>query len=295
MLAALDRSGNGAWLRGVEERKAAEAVFHDAKVDRRGGRRGSADLPEAQRGNKRFYSTVAKSRAYTYRWIERQAPGRVVLDYACGQGELALRAARAGAELAIGVDISRTSIANARANAAEDGLEGNSFFFQGDCEATGLPDECADLLICSGMLHHLNVKNAFPEMRRVLRPGGVCLAVEALDYNPLVKLYRRLTPKLRTAWEQEHILSHRELRLARRYFEVREVRYWHLASIAAAGLRGTPLFRAALAVGNSIDAVLLRVPPIAYLAWQFSFELHKPAAPAGATLTGPTTAQERAA
>jgi SAM-dependent methyltransferase len=235
-------------------------------------------LPEARRGNKRFYSTVAKSKEYTHRWIERQAPGRIVLDYACGQGELALRAARAGAELAIGLDISGTSIANARADAAEDGLAGNSYFLQGDCEATGLPDACVDVIICSGMLHHLDVERAFPEMSRIMRPGGVCLAVEALDYNPLVKLYRRLTPHLRTEWEKEHILSHRELRLARRHFAVRNVRYWHLASIAAASLRGTPLFGAALAVGNAIDAVALRLPPLAYMAWQFSFELHKPAA-----------------
>jgi SAM-dependent methyltransferase len=179
--------------------------------------------------------------------------------------------------LAIGLDISRTSIANARADAADDQLAGVTYFLQGDCERTGLPDECVDVLICSGMLHHLDVRQAFPEMYRVLKPGGVCLAVEALDYNPLVKLYRRLTPGLRTAWEKEHILSHRELRLAGRYFDVRNVRYWHLASILAAGLRRTPLFGAALAVGTAVDAVLLRVPPIAYMAWQFSFELHKPA------------------
>jgi SAM-dependent methyltransferase len=256
----------------------AEAVFHDEKVDRRGRQRGSADLPELKRGNKRFYSTVARSKHYVHDWIDRHAPNRIVLDYACGQGELALRAARAGAELAIGLDISRTSIANARADATDDQLAGTTYFLQGDCEQTGLPDECVDVLICSGMLHHLDVRQAYPEMHRVLKPGGVCLAVEALDYNPLVKLYRRLTPGLRTAWEKEHILSHRELRLARRYFEVRNVRYWHLASILAAGLRRTPLFRPALAVGNAVDSVLLRVPPIAYMAWQFSFELHKPAA-----------------
>lgn len=275
-LSALDRTTDDTWLNCVEARKQTEAAFHDDKVDRHGEDRDSDQLQESRRHNKQFYSTVAKSKDYTYRWIEQHSAGRVVLDYACGQGELALRAARARAELAIGLDISRTSILNARADADEDGLSGNTLFLQGDCERTGFPDESIDVMICSGMLHHLDVEQAFPEMRRILKPGGVCLAIEALDYNPVIKMYRWLTPKLRTDWEAHHILSHKELRLARRHFDVCNARYWHLFSTFAAPLRKTPLFKPALAIANALDAVALRCWPISYMAWQLSFELRKP-------------------
>lgn len=274
----IDRCGDQAWLDHVEERKVLEAKFHDDKVDRHGLARDSENLQERKRGNQKYYSTVARSKQYVEDWIARNSQGRVVLDYACGQGKLTMLAAKSGAELAVGLDISETSILNARADANEDGYEHNTSFFQGDCEATQLPDNSVDVILCSGMLHHLDVAEAFPEMHRILKPGGVCLAVEALDYNPIVKAYRLLTPKLRTEWEKHHILSHAELKLAENYFDVENVKYWHLCSIAAAGLRKTPLFRPALALGNLLDSVLMRIPPIKYMAWQFTFELRKPIA-----------------
>jgi len=275
-LTAIDRSEDSQWLNSVVQRKQIESEFHDDKVDRHGMSRGSKNLQEPKRGNKQFYSTVEKSKQHTLDWIAKHAPGKVVLDYACGQGELTLIAAQAGAEIAIGLDISRTSILNARKDAEEDGLSGNTFFLQSDCESTRLPDDCVDVMICSGMLHHLNVQEAYPEMCRILKPGGICLAIEALDYNPVIKLYRLLTPSLRTDWEKHHILSHKELKLSRKYFDVKKIKYWHLASVAAAPLRKTILFKPALAIGNFADSLLLKIPPICYLAWQFSFELHKP-------------------
>lgn len=277
-LRGLDRSGDAQWLASVDARKREEAEFHDDKVDRRGHERDSADLPELHRNNKKYYSTVDKSVQFINQWIADHAPGKVVLDYACGQGKLARRAAAAGAELAIGLDISGQSIANARLDAEEEGLADSTFFLQGDCEATGLPDNSVDVIFCSGMLHHLDVTIAFPELHRIMRPGGVCLAVEALDYNPIVKAYRLLTPSLRTEWEKHHILSHDDLGVARGYFEVADIRYWHLLSIATTPLRNTPIFRPALAAANFADKLLLKVPPFNYMAWQFSFELRKAAA-----------------
>jgi len=218
-----------------------------------------------------------KSRRYVDGWVRTNVGGRIFLDYACGDGGNAIFAAKEGAALAIGLDISAVSVSNARKDAATAGLANATYFIQADCEDTGLPDESVDVMLCSGMLHHLDLKRAFAEMRRILKPGGVCLGVEALDYNPLIQLYRRLTPHLRTEWEKEHILSLKDLRLAREFFEVRNVRFWHLFSIGAALLNRTPLFRPLLALGNLLDAVVLRIPLIRRLAWQFIFELHKPA------------------
>lgn len=43
---------------------------------------------------------------------------------------------------------------------------------QGTGEATGLPDECADLILCAQAFHWLDPKLALPEFRRLLKPGG---------------------------------------------------------------------------------------------------------------------------
>ena len=123
-----------------------------------------------------------------------------------------IRAAKAGAELSLGFDISSVSVENAREASKE---YDNVRFFQADAENTQLPDNSIDRVICSGMLHHLDLSYAFPELRRILKPGGKILAVEALNYNPAIKLYRMLTPSMRTEWEKAHILSLRDITFAK--------------------------------------------------------------------------------
>ncbi len=268
-LAHLARKSNEEWLSDLEERKLKELEFHNQDRDRELVETYDRDTFEKLHGNKKFYRTVGLSRKYVADWIARNAPGKVFLDYACGNGLNALEAARAGADLSIGLDISNVSIENARRASREAGLGERTSFLQGDCENTGLPAGSIDLCLCSGMLHHLDLSYALPELRRILRPGGVILAIEALDYNPAIKLYRRLTPQMRTEWEKSHILSYRDLAFASRFFEVRDVRHWHLFSIAASFLP------AALPLLNSLDLLALRLPLFQRMSWMFTFELHR--------------------
>jgi SAM-dependent methyltransferase len=123
------------------------------------------------------------------------------------------------------------------------------------------------VVICAGVLHHLDVTRAFPEIERVLAPGGRVIALEALDYNPLIKLYRNRNAHQRTEWEKAHILSLRELRLARNHFRIGAVRYFHMMSIA--GVWMPPL----LPVLNGLDRVLTRIPGLQLMSWMFAFEL----------------------
>ncbi|MDH4366043.1 MAG: class I SAM-dependent methyltransferase [Acidimicrobiia bacterium] len=272
-LTRLDRKTNEEWMASLDSRKRAELQFHD--LDRSAGTPDDPEHLDRQTSNKKYYSTTGASRRFIESWLAEHAKGRVFLDYACGNGLFSLAAARAGAALAVGLDISRTSIQNARALSGAAGLTGNTWFVQGDCENTGLPDESVDTVLCSGMLHHLDLNHAFPELRRIMRPGARLLAYEALNYNPVLKLYRRLTPGMRTEWEKRHILSHRELRFARRFFDVEAVRYWHLFSLFATPFRSTPLFGSALAVTNGLDEIALQIPGLRLMAWMFTFELVK--------------------
>jgi len=232
-----------------------------------------ADTYELLRGNKKFYSTVEPSERYVESWICDHSPGKVVLDYACGDGAYALLAAKSGAELAIGLDVSDVSIRNGRRAADRQGVASKTAFIQGDCEATGLPDASVDVIVCSGMLHHLDLSYAFPELRRILKPGGKIICSEALDYNPIIKWYRLRTPAMRTEWEKNHILSKKDLRFAQRFFELGEVRYWHLAA-PLAGFVGNEATRdRLLSRAQRLDAVLERLPGVRLLSWMFTFEL----------------------
>lgn len=232
---------------------------------------------EQLRANSKWYVTTRLSHKYVDRWLANRVPGKIVLDYACGNGGQALKAARMGAALAIGIDVSDVSIRNATAAAGREGLSGQCIFVEGDCEETGLPADSIDVILCFGMLHHLDLTHAYSEMCRILKPGGCVFAMEALNYNPLIRLYRKLTPDLRTEWEKDHILSLKDIRAAKHYFNVGEIRYWHLTSVFGVLVhRIPPLFRACMPILNGIDRAALATPALQLMAWQFSFELFKP-------------------
>jgi hypothetical protein len=106
-------------------------------------------------------------------------------------------------------------------------------------------------------------------MRRILKPGGKILAVEALDINPLIKLYRRRTPKMRTAWESKHILSLKDVKSSRRFFELEEIKYWHVIGYVGGKF---PFLLNSL---EKLDLLLEKIPFIQRFAWIFTFELVK--------------------
>ena len=148
-------------------------------------------------------SATAVSADHFQRWIRRNARGRVVLDYCCGDGARAITAAKAGASLSIGLDISRTSVENATRDAAAAGVADNTYFVQADAENTRLPDESVDVVIASGVLHHLDLSFVFPELRRILTPGGRVFAFEALDYRSHLRVgFRQLA-------QFSHVARHR--------------------------------------------------------------------------------------
>ena len=269
-LAQLPTTHQPDWLTGLGERKIKELEFHNRSRDRKKAESLPQDTYEQLYGNEKFYATTQLSRDYVQQWIREKSKGKVFLDYACGNGGNAMRAARAGAKLSIGIDISDTSVQNAIDAASVDGLSGNTRFLQADCENTGLPDNCIDVIVCSGMLHHLDLNFAFPELQRILKPGGVILAVEALDYNPVIKFYRYRTPHMRTEWEKAHILSYKDVRFAKKFFEVQNVKHWHLFGIA--GVKVPSL----LPVLNQMDRIFLKLPLLKLMSWMFTFELHKP-------------------
>ncbi|MHB0972283.1 MAG: class I SAM-dependent methyltransferase [Thermoanaerobaculia bacterium] len=266
----IDKISNDEWLKMLEGRKIRELEFHDRKQEHERSQTLDVDTFEKFHGNKKYYSTTRMSHEYVDNWIRSNAAGKVFLDYACGKGGNAIKAAQAGAALAIGLDISPASVKNARSDAEVAGVSANTRFIQADAENTKLANESVDVVICSGMLHHLDLSYAFPELRRILKPGGKILAVEALDYNPAIKLYRMLTPQMRTEWEKAHILSLADVRFASRFFDVGEIRFWHVTSYLGAHLRRfLPLL-------EGIDAVLTRIPGVRLMAWIFTFELLKP-------------------
>ncbi len=95
--------------------------------------------------------------------------GRLVLDAGCGFGRHAWLAARWGAEV-VAMDIAPEAVDACRRN-----TEGmfNVHVVQGDLQRPPLRDELFDLVICLGVLHHMErARHAFRQLGSVLRVGA---------------------------------------------------------------------------------------------------------------------------
>lgn len=253
------------WFDSLEDRKKEEAEYHDFSHD-----------DDANRDNEKFYTTVKISKDYLHNWLKVHSKNKIFLDYACGNGMHTINAAEYGASLALGIDISPVSVENSIKEAKIANVESNTRFFVGDCENTSLPDDCIDTILCNGVLHHMNLEFVWPELFRILKPGGRILGVEALNYNPVIRAYRQRTPELRTEWEKDHILDLKDVKDAQKLFDLGELKFWHITSFVAGFFKKWHfLRRALLPFLNAIDFVLTKIPFVQRMAWQFTFELIK--------------------
>lgn len=97
-------------------------------------------------------------------------PGTRMLDVACGAGQLAIPAARAGVR-ATGVDIASNLIGAARARAKAENLDAH--FTEGDAEELPCEDAAFDLVVSLfGAMFAPRPARVAAELLRVCRPGG---------------------------------------------------------------------------------------------------------------------------
>jgi ubiquinone/menaquinone biosynthesis C-methylase UbiE len=100
--------------------------------------------------------------------------GQTVLDYGCGPGhDLVGFAVHSPQARLIGVDVSPTSLDQARQRLALHGAAAELHHIDERDEQLPLETASIDYIHCSGVLHHVpDPVRVLQELRRVLRPGG---------------------------------------------------------------------------------------------------------------------------
>lgn len=114
-------------------------------------------------------------------------PSDVVLDVACGTGDLSLAFAAAGPRRVLGVDFTHEMVQVATHKPPKKGLI--PFFADGDAMRLPLPDACVDVVsIAFGIRNVADPRAAIREFRRVLRPGGRLSILEfSTPSNPVLR------------------------------------------------------------------------------------------------------------
>jgi len=136
-------------------------------------------------------------RALAARIAPHLPTGGAVLEIAPGPGFLAIELARLGFEV-LGVDISRTFVELARANAAAAPVSAR--FELGNASALTVADACMDGVVCRAAFKNFaEPVGALKEMRRILRPGGTALLIDLRRDASLPEI-RRFVDGLGVGW-----------------------------------------------------------------------------------------------
>ncbi|NQT19704.1 MAG: class I SAM-dependent methyltransferase [Planctomycetes bacterium] len=205
-----------------------------------------------------------------YRNVVLGAPeGSRVLEIGCGEGPNLLEFLGAGIDI-VGIDISGRSISRAQERLRAAGFDPNAAR-HANAETLDFPEGSFDIICGAAILHHLaDLSQVGKDIHRMLRPGGRCVFVEPLGYNPGASLYRRFTPASRTA--DEHPLRRPDLAAFTAPFGGHKLNFYHLCGLAANAAflmtHSAVLFHILDAVAYPLDRLLLAVPgPIKYLAY----------------------------
>ncbi|RLI77730.1 hypothetical protein DRP04_10980 [Archaeoglobales archaeon] len=221
-----------------------------------------------------IYQVAKEARRKFYDFVRCYAqPDINILDYGCGTGELSFYLAKNGARV-VGIDISEEAIRQARIKCSQLNLK-NVDFLTMDAIHTEFSDNSFDIVCGISVLHHLDIKKAYCELARILKPGGSAVFLEPLGHNPLINYFRRLTPQLRSP--DEHPLLLQDINLASMYFETVTCEYYALFTLIAVPFVKTFLHKPLVAIGEILDKIIVRKNDfIGKFAWQVILYLRNP-------------------
>jgi ubiquinone/menaquinone biosynthesis C-methylase UbiE len=249
--------------RRAQETKANEALFHDLRLE-------AGDFDQRAPQGK-YYWTVQYWDDRFWDTVQRYAIGKRVLEIGCFNGHRTVEIASLAREV-VAIDIAPRAI-EITASEIKKHRCSNVTVLLGDAEQLQFNDETMDAIFCTGVIHHVDVERSLGEIYRVLAPGGHAIFREPLAHNPLVKLYRALTPKARTV--DEHPLKASDLDVMKKLFGKAHFDYFGMLALLSTPLRNSaagPYVRHALL---KIDELLFNNRWLGKYCWQVNVVLEK--------------------
>ncbi|MBI2304190.1 MAG: class I SAM-dependent methyltransferase [Chloroflexi bacterium] len=203
--------------------------------------------------------------------------GKRILEIGCGNGFYTLRFAGAGAEVAA-FDISPARVAETRRRVLSRHLEHRVTVDVMSAEDMVYISQSFDLAFGHSVLHHLDLALASKEISRVLKPGGRGVFVEPLGQNPIIGLYRRLTPKRRTATEQP--LNMKDIHSLKAFFpRVSHREFYFTALLVVAFWLALPTVPGSPKIMDILtrldDFLLHHAPPMGRYCWVSVIQVEK--------------------
>lgn len=247
----------------TQERIKREQDFHNKRF-------GESDSVRAP--TSKYYAVMRPVKDRYKQMITDSCSGKRILEYGCATGGTTFRWARQGAKV-IGIDISDEAVKIANESAKEQGLD--IAYAVMNAEALEFPAKNFDMVVGTGILHHLDLKKSYSELARVLDEGGIALFIEPMGHNPLINVYRMLTPKMRT--DDEHPFKMSDIHLAKQYFRKVDVEYYNFLTLLTIPFRNWGAYPKILGFANGMDQLLFKILPFTKRwAWMVILKFSEP-------------------
>lgn len=239
-----------------------EQSFHDIRFQ------GDYDIRE---GVDKYYTVNKHLKKRYLEIVSANCKDKKLLEYGCAKGDETIQLISFGA-FVTGIDISPIAIKRARENVVSKGY--SSEYFVMDAEHTEFPDNSFDIVVGSGILHHLDLKNAYTELSRIVKPEGRIVFMEPLGHNLFIRLYRWLTPKIRT--QDEHPIKTIDLLCLKEYFHNVETDFFTMFTLLAVPFRNQNYFNKLLDFLRKVDKSFFYFPFIRKHAWMVIIHAYNP-------------------
>ncbi len=116
-----------------------------------------------------------------------------------------------------------------------------------------------NVVVGTGILHHLNLNKSYSELSSVLHPDRHGIFLEPLGHNFFINAFRKATPQSRTI--DEHPLLMKDIELSQKYFAKTKVNYFNLLTLMAVPFRNSKYFEPLYSFLHKLDNSTITILP----------------------------------
>jgi len=210
-----------------------------------------------------FYKALFNLKKDFFIYLEKNTKNKVVLDYGCGAGVVTEKMINQKPSRIIGIDISDISINKAIQSAKKLNLDIE--YKVDNCENSKLGSNTFDIIYGSGILHHLNIKNSVQEINRLLKKNGIMIFIEPLGTNPIINLYRKLTPGSRSV--DEHPFVSKDFNLLKKIYGEVNIKFYGFLTLFFSPFYSNPEKSKIFIFLSKIDQLIFKSNFFRNFAW----------------------------
>ena len=210
-----------------------------------------------------FYKSLYNINEDFFSYIEKKANKSKILDFGCGTGDFIEKLTKYNPKKIVGIDISEISIEKAKEKTKNINTDIN--LYVDNCEKTKFEDNSFDIVYGTGILHHLEFNKCLDEIHRILKFNGSLVFVEPLGTNPIINLYRKLTPNSRS--KDEHPLINKDFEYINNKFTNINVKYYGFLTVIFFPFYKLPEKSKFFKLLASLDQSLFKIKILRKFAW----------------------------